>query len=113
MRSTTPLPARPRPASSRRSTTCVVKFPRWPFDKFVYADNTLGTQMKATGEVMAIGNSFEGALMKAVRGCEIKLDSMIAPRIQKQSDAEIKKGVSTHRRCSVCSISARLCAAAS
>ena len=73
---------------------CVVKFPRWPFDKFVYADNTLGTQMKATGEVMAIDNSFEGALMKAVRGCEIKLDSMIAPRIQKQSDAEIKKGVS-------------------
>ena len=73
---------------------CVVKFPRWPFDKFVYADNTLGTQMKATGEVMAIDNSFEGALMKAVRGCEIKLDSMIAPHIQKQSDAEIKKGVS-------------------
>ena len=72
---------------------CVVKFPRWPFDKFVYADNTLGTQMKATGEVIAIDNTFEGALMKAVRGCEIKLDSMIAPRIQKQSDAEIKKGV--------------------
>ena len=72
---------------------CVVKFPRWPFDKFVYADNTLGTQMKATGEVMAIDNSFEGALMKAVRGCEIKLESMIAPHIQKQTDAEIKKGV--------------------
>ena len=72
---------------------CVVKFPRWPFDKFVYADNTLGTQMKATGEVMAIDNSFEGALMKAVRGCEIKLDSMIAPRVQQQSDAEVKKGV--------------------
>ena len=72
---------------------CVVKFPRWPFDKFVYADNTLGTQMKATGEVMAIDNSFEGALMKAVRGCEIKLESMIAPRIQQQTDAEIKKGV--------------------
>ena len=72
---------------------CVVKFPRWPFDKFVYADNTLGTQMKATGEVMAIDNSFEGALMKAVRGCEIKLDSMSAPHIQKQSDAEIQKGV--------------------
>ena len=72
---------------------CVVKFPRWPFDKFVYADNTLSTQMKATGEVMAIDNSFEGALMKAVRGCEIKLDSMIAPRVQQQSDAEVKKGV--------------------
>ena len=72
---------------------CVVKFPRWPFDKFVYADNTLGTQMKATGEVMAIDNSFEGALMKAVRGCEIKLDSMIVPRIRQQTDAEVKKGV--------------------
>ena len=72
---------------------CVVKFPRWPFDKFVYADNTLGTQMKATGEVMAIDNSCEGALMKAVRGCEIKLDSMIVPRIRQQTDAEVKKGV--------------------
>ena len=71
----------------------VVKFPKWPFDKFVGASRRLGTQMKATGEVMAIDNTFEGALMKAVRGCEIKLDSMIAPHIQKQSDAEIKKGV--------------------
>ncbi len=45
----------------------VVKFPKWPFDKFVYAKRTLGTQMKATGEVMAIGQTFEEALMKAVR----------------------------------------------
>lgn len=50
---------------------CVVKFPRWPFDKFVYADHTLGTQMKATGEVMAIDRNFEGALLKAVRSLEI------------------------------------------
>ena len=49
----------------------VVKFPKWPFDKFVYAKRTLGTQMKATGEVMSIGQSFEEALMKAVRGAEI------------------------------------------
>ena len=49
----------------------VVKFPKWPFDKFVYAKRTLGTQMKATGEVMAIGQTFEEALMKAVRGAEI------------------------------------------
>ena len=54
--------ARPRPRSSRRSTTCVVKIPRWPFDKFSRADRTIGTQMKATGEVMAIDRSFEGAL---------------------------------------------------
>lgn len=74
---------------------CVVKFPRWPFDKFVYADNSLGTQMKATGEVMAIDNSFEGALMKAVRGCEIKLSSMIMPRLAEKSELEIRKGVAT------------------
>ena len=49
---------------------CVVKFPRWPFDKFVYADRTLGTQMKATGEVMSIDRNFEGALLKAVRSLE-------------------------------------------
>ena len=53
----------------------VVKFPRWPFDKFVYANRTLGTQMKATGEVMAIGTSFEQAMMKAVRSIELKLDT--------------------------------------
>ena len=52
----------------------VVKFPKWPFDKFVYASRRLGTQMKATGEVMAIGQTFEEALMKAVRGAEISRD---------------------------------------
>ena len=54
----------------------VVKFPKWPFDKFAGASRTLGTQMKATGEVMSIANSFEMALMKAVRGAEIKLDTL-------------------------------------
>jgi carbamoyl-phosphate synthase large subunit len=49
---------------------CVVKIPRWPFDKFTRADRTIGTQMKATGEVMAIDRSFEGALNKAVRSLE-------------------------------------------
>ena len=72
---------------------CVIKYPRWPFDKFVYADKTLGTQMKATGEVMAIGNSFEMALMKAVRGVEMKLDSLIMPRLQSFSDDEIRQKV--------------------
>lgn len=52
----------------------VVKFPKWPFDKFVYASRKLGTQMKATGEVMAIGRNFEQALLKAVRGAEISHD---------------------------------------
>ncbi len=46
---------------------CVVKIPRWPFDKFPFGDRQLGTQMKATGEVMAIDRSFEAALQKAVR----------------------------------------------
>ncbi len=49
----------------------VVKIPRWPFDKFPTADQTLTTSMKSTGEVMAIGRTFEEALMKAVRGLDI------------------------------------------
>ena len=49
---------------------CVAKIPRWPFDKFGTGDRSLGTQMKATGEVMAIDRSFEAALMKAVRSLE-------------------------------------------
>ncbi len=55
---------------------CVVKFPKWPFDKFVSTSRKLGTQMKATGEVMAIAPSFEMAIMKAVRGAEIGLDTL-------------------------------------
>ena len=54
----------------------VVKMPKWPFDKFADASRKLGTQMKATGEVMAIGPSFEMALMKAVRGAEIGQDTL-------------------------------------
>ncbi|MBR5318011.1 MAG: carbamoyl-phosphate synthase large subunit [Peptococcaceae bacterium] len=67
----------------------VVKFPRWPFDKFVYANRTLGTQMKATGEVMAIGTSFEQAMMKAVRSIELKLDSFNLPKLQMLSDTDV------------------------
>ncbi len=54
----------------------VVKMPKWPFDKFASASRILGTQMKATGEVMAIGPTFEMALMKAVRGAEIGMDTL-------------------------------------
>jgi len=68
----------------------VVKFPKWPFDKFVYAKRTLGTQMMATGEVMAIGTSFEQAMMKAVRSIELGLDSMNMKKLAKLSDEEIK-----------------------
>ncbi|MDQ6834456.1 MAG: carbamoyl-phosphate synthase large subunit [Chloroflexota bacterium] len=49
---------------------CVLKIPRWPFDKFYRAERTIGTQMKATGEVMAIDRSFEAAIQKAVRSLE-------------------------------------------
>lgn len=55
---------------------CVLKIPRLPFDKFTTASRTLGTQMKATGEVMAIGNSFEAALMKAIRSLELPVKSL-------------------------------------
>lgn len=54
----------------------VVKIPKWPFDKFVNASRKLGTRMKATGEVMSIAPYFESAIMKAVRGAEIGLDSL-------------------------------------
>ncbi len=72
----------------------VVKFPKWPFDKFVYAQRTLGTQMKATGEVMAIGQSFEQAIMKAVRGAEISKDSLDSPEMAQWSDQEVYDHIS-------------------
>lgn len=69
----------------------VVKFPKWAFDKFVYAKRTLGTQMKATGEVMAIGTSFEQAMMKAVRSIELGLDTMNLKKLEKYSTDEIRE----------------------
>ncbi len=57
---------------------CVVKMPRLPFDKFISANRALGTQMKATGEVMSICTSFEGALMKAIRSLEQHVDSLMS-----------------------------------
>ena len=63
-----------------------VKFPKWPFDKFVYAKRNLGTQMKATGEVMSIGDTFEMALMKAVRGAEISLDTLNLPKFAAETE---------------------------
>ena len=76
----------------------VVKFPKWPFDKFQGSSRTLGTQMKATGEVMSIGHSFENALMKAVRGAEISADTLnmkplderdVRERLKEQNDRRI------------------------
>ena len=68
----------------------VVKLPKWPFDKFVYAKRTLGTQMKATGEVMAIGQSFEQGIMKAVRGAAISLDCLRQEKQAERSDEELR-----------------------
>ena len=70
---------------------CVLKFPRWPFDKFVYADKRIGTKMKATGEIMAIGTNFESALLKAVRSLEMGFDSLVSPALEQLSDEEIER----------------------
>ena len=69
----------------------VCKFPKWPFDKFVYGKRTLGTQMKATGEVMSIGSSFEQAIMKAVRSIELGLDTLRLPKNADKTDDEIRE----------------------
>jgi carbamoyl-phosphate synthase large subunit len=74
---------------------CVVKIPKWPFDKFVRASRILGTQMKATGEVMAIDNCFEGALMKAVRSLEQHTDSLQLASLIDLTDEEIRRKLGT------------------
>lgn len=66
-----------------------VKLPKWPFDKFVYAKKDLGTQMKATGEVMAIADTFEDALLKAVRGAELGLVDLNLPKLKALPDSKI------------------------
>ena len=68
---------------------CVMKLPRLPFDKFTTAKRTLGTQMKATGEVMAIGNSFANALLKAIRSLELNVHSLRLPKLQAMSTKKI------------------------
>lgn len=69
----------------------VAKIPKWPFDKFVKADNSLGTRMKATGEVMAIGSNIEEALLKAVRSLELGIDSFDVDFVSKMDDEEIER----------------------
>ena len=71
----------------------VVKMPKFPFDKFVYASRKLGTQMKATGEVMAIGQNFEEAILKACRGLEIKVSDLNLPAFVKEGDEKIRERV--------------------
>ncbi len=82
---------------TKRTTACfeptldyvVVKIPRWPFDKFKDADRRIGTQMKSTGEVMAIGRSFEEALQKAIRSLDIKRYGICADGRRYETDLEI------------------------
>ncbi|MGN0562024.1 MAG: carbamoyl-phosphate synthase large subunit [Candidatus Fimenecus sp.] len=69
---------------------CVVKFPKWPFDKFVTAKRTLGTQMKATGEVMAVARSFEAALQKAMHSLEENRKSLLYDDLIAKSNTELE-----------------------
>ncbi len=68
----------------------VAKLPRFPFDKFATAQNTLGTQMKATGEVMGIGSNLEECLLKSVRSLEIGAQHFHLPKFDSMSDAELR-----------------------
>ncbi|MEA3144271.1 MAG: carbamoyl-phosphate synthase large subunit [Thermoplasmata archaeon] len=76
----------------------VTKIPRWPFDKFRTVDPRIGTQMKSTGEVMAIGRTIEESLMKAVRSLEIDADSLEAPATWDDAQLEERVQVATHQR---------------
>ena len=88
-------------AVTKKTTACfeptldylVVKFPRWPFDKFVTADRTLGTQMKATGEVMAIERNFEAGLLKAARCLEIGCKHLQLKKLTPLPTEEIRERV--------------------
>ena len=71
----------------------VVKMPKFPFEKFVYASRKLGTQMKATGEVMAVGQNFEEAILKAVRGAELGVKDLNLKAFKSESDDKIKTRV--------------------
>ncbi|RCW52466.1 carbamoyl-phosphate synthase large subunit [Halanaerobium sp. ST460_2HS_T2] len=71
----------------------VFKIPRWPFDKFHYADRDLGTQMKATGEVMAIERNLEASMLKAVRSLEIGRYGFYLEEFRKMTDSEIREAL--------------------
>jgi carbamoyl-phosphate synthase large subunit len=76
----------------------VTKIPRWPFDKFRTVDPRIGTQMKSTGEVMAIGRTIEESLLKAVRSLEIDADSLDAPAQWDDPELGERVQVATHQR---------------
>jgi carbamoyl-phosphate synthase large subunit len=68
----------------------VLKVPRWPFDKFVFGNRHLGTQMKATGEVMAIDRSFEAAFLKSIRSLEIGINGLRLAQFKEIADEALK-----------------------
>jgi len=69
----------------------IVKIPKWPFNKFLTASRELGTQMKATGEVMAIATNLEAGLLKAIRSLEENVESLILPKLTSLSTEEIRE----------------------
>ncbi len=75
----------------------VAKFPRFPFDKFTGITNELGTQMKATGEVMGIGSNLEECLLKSVRSLEIGVNHLYMKKFDSYSDGELEQYVSSFR----------------
>jgi carbamoyl-phosphate synthase large subunit len=79
----------------------VVKIPRWPFDKFPFADMTLGTQMKSTGEAMGIGRTFRAALLKAIRGLDLNRETLTGHLIE-WSDAELEAVVARPTHATLC-----------
>lgn len=72
---------------------CVVKIPRWPFDKFSLADRRITTQMKATGEVMAIDRSFESGLLKAIRCLEVGIYGLTSKTAHQLSDIQLEEAI--------------------
>lgn len=74
---------------------CVVKIPRWPFDKFTQADRRVTSQMKATGEVMALGRTFEEGLLKALRCLEIGQHGLRPKNADQRTEMEIEQGLET------------------
>ena len=74
---------------------CVVKIPKWPFDKFYGAKRTLGTKMMATGEVMSIGNTFESALLKGIRSLELKKFTLESEDAKAKSSERLRNSVIT------------------
>ncbi len=76
---------------------CIAKLPRFPFDKFTNASNLLGTQMKATGEVMGIGSTLEECLLKGIRSLEVGVNHIYHAKFDNMTDEELRDYISEFR----------------